>query len=167
MTFNIALTSLLQWAGARGICIALTLINPCPTTPSSCPYPPSHIFFSSPTLPESPPTFFAPLPFSLKAPPQRYPRRIDCNQISPPTSRVSTCTDLHFSIVLSPQSPFAVGGTSSHTVCACRRLVVNVFQAGHTGWHVDGIGRGGSGAGHWLGGRLEGYGRVMERRTVD
>ena len=45
--------------------------------------------------------------------------------------------------------------------------MVIAYQVGRRGWHADGIERGGSGAGHWLGGRLEEYGREMERRTVD
>ena len=33
-------------------------------------------------------------------------------------------------------------------------------------WRADGIERGGSGAGHWVEGRLKGYGREMERMTA-
>ena len=45
--------------------------------------------------------------------------------------------------------------------------MVNVCQAGHRDWRADVIERGGSDAGHWLGGRLEEYGREMERMMVD
>ena len=45
--------------------------------------------------------------------------------------------------------------------------MVIVFQVGRRGWRADGIERGGSDAGRWLGGRLQVYGKEMERRTVD
>lgn len=142
-------------------------INPCPINLSSSSYPPSHTSFSSPTSPEFPPTFFARILSFLMVPPQPYPRRIDCTQISPPTLSASICTGLHLLVALFPRYPLAVGGTSSHTVCVCGRGVVNICQVGHRGWRAGGIERGGSDAGHWLEGRQEEYGREMERRTVD
>lgn len=45
--------------------------------------------------------------------------------------------------------------------------MVNVCQVGRRGWRADVIERGGSDAGHWLGGRLEEYGMEMERRKAD
>lgn len=144
-----------------------TPINLSPTALSFCPYPPSHTSFSFPTSLESPRSFSALLLSSQQAPLQPCRRRIDYNQISQPILPVSTYTDLHFAVFLSPRSPSAAGGTFSHMVCACGRLVVAVCQAGRRGWRAGGIERGEPGAGHWPGGRLKEYGRETERRTVD
>lgn len=143
-----------------------TPTNPSPKAPSSCPYPPSHTSFSSPISPVLPPASSAPLLSSHQALPQPCPRKIDYNRIFSPTSPVSIYTDLHFSVFLSHQAPFAPDGTSSHMVCVYGQLAVNVCRVGRRGWRADVIERGGSYAGHWPEGRLEEYGRERGPKTV-
>ena len=79
---------------------------------------------------------------------------------------MSIYTDFHFSVAVSPQSLSPAGGISSHTVCACGRLVVIVCQVGRRGWHAQGIERGASDAGHWVVEILKVCGMEMERRMV-
>ena len=143
------------------------LISPYPTAPFSCSYPLLHTPFSSPIFPEPPPTSFARPTSFPQMPPQPCPQRIDCTQTSRPTSPGSIYTGHRSSVALFLQSPFVPDGTSSDTVCACGRLVVNVCQVGHRGSRADGTERGGSVVDHWLEERPEAYGRAMERRTGD
>ena len=142
-------------------------INPYPTAPSSCSYPLLHTSFSSPILPEPPPTSSARPASFPQMPPQPYPQKTDCTQTSRPTLPGSIYTDLRFSVVLFLQSPFVLDGTSFHKVCACGRLVVNVCQVGRRGSRADGTERGESVVGHWVEGRPEEYGRAMGRRMGD